>query len=139
MESLSVPPKTLSIIFPDSGTYSVALVAYGSNTTCSDTAYVTIRVDQGLEVIVPNIITPNGDGMNDALVAKIAGVESMHWEVFNRWGNSLFAGDALNPSESYTLWSPAEGAYSAGVYTVVLQLRGESGEVRTMTVQVMVK
>ncbi len=131
--------ENTSYTFADSGLYQIALVAYRTDPSCADTAYVTIRVAQGLEAIVPNIITPNGDVMNDALVAQLAGVESMHWEVFNRWGNSLFSGDALNPTESYTLWSPAEGEYPAGVYSVVLSLKGISGEARKMVVQVMVK
>ncbi len=131
--------ENTSYTFPDSGLFEIALVAYRIDPSCADTAYVTIRVAQGLEVIVPNIITPNGDKMNDALVAKIAGVESIHWEVFNRWGNSLFSGDALKPESSVTLWSPEAGEYPAGVYSVVLSLKGMSGEVRKMAVEVMVK
>ena len=130
--------------FPDSGSFAVALVAFSDDKACSDTAYATITVFQGLEVIVPNIITPNGDGHNDNLVARVAGVKAMHWQVFNRWGNLLFSGEvsdhfdklSATPAESVVLWVPGQGKVPGGVYTVVLKLIGDSGEVRSMSVQV---
>ena len=125
-----------SYTFADTGTYVIALIAIRNETSCADTAYATIRVEQGLKVIVPNIITPNGDGRNDALIAQTAGVAYMRWEIRNRWGNLLHMGEATSPPPALTLWSPGDGEYPDGVYTIVFTVKGESGEMREFAAQV---
>lgn len=125
--------------FADSGTYVVSLIAYLADLTCADTAFATIRVAQGLKMIVPNIITPNNDGRNDALVAQTGGVAAMRWEVRNRWGNLIHSGEATNPPQALTLWNPEENRFPDGVYTVIITARGNSGEMKDFGVQVVVK
>ena len=124
--------------FADTGTYIVSLIAYRLDETCADTAFATIRVAQGLKMIVPNIITPNNDGRNDALVAQTGGVAAMRWEVRNRWGNLIHSGEALNPPKELTLWNPEENQFPDGVYTVIITARGNSGEMKDFGVQVVV-
>ncbi len=125
--------------FHEPGEYEVTLLAFYMDSTCADTARYTLVVWPGLEVAVPNIITPNNDGKNDALVARLAGVAHIRWEVFNRWGNKLHGGEASSPGESLELWRPEPEAHPAGTYTVVVTARGDSGEVRDFVVQVVVK
>src|SRR5690554_6937243 len=124
--------------FEEPGTYEVALVAHRLDELCADTAFAFIYVAQGLKLFIPNIITPNNDGRNDALVAQTGGVASMRWEVHNRWGNLLHSGEATRPPVELTLWSPEANGYPDGVYTVVITARGESGEVKDFVVQVSV-
>ena len=93
----------------------------------------------GLEIAVPNIITPNNDGKNDALVAQLSGVASIRWDVYNRWGNRLFGGESIAPDGSLELWRPQPDEYPQGVYTVVIAATGESGQVKEFVVQVMMK
>ena len=125
-----------SYTFADTGTYVIALIAIRNETSCADTAYATIRVEQGLKIVVPNIITPNGDGRNDALVAQTAGVAYMRWEIRNRWGNLLHTGEAVSPPPALTLWSPGDGDYPDGVYTIMITVKGESGELREFAAQI---
>ena len=55
-----------------------------------DTA-VTIDVDQGFQVYIPNSFTPNGDGLNDIFKPKYFGVRRVaHFGVYDRWGKELF-------------------------------------------------
>ena len=124
--------------FADTGTYEVALIAHRLDELCADTAYAYIFVAQGLKLIIPNIITPNNDGRNDALVVQTGGVATMRWEVFNRWGNLLHKGAANRPPVELTLWSPQPNEYPDGVYTLVITAEGESGEVKDFVVQVTV-
>ena len=126
-------------LFPEPGTYEVMLLAFFGDSTCADTARYTLFVLPGLEIAVPNIITPNNDGKNDALIAQIAGVASIRWEVYNRWGNRLFGGEAIAPNGSLEMWRPAPEEFPQGVYSVVISAIGESGQVREFVVQVMVK
>ena len=130
----------LQYMFSDSGVYEITLMAFvGSpEAGCPDTARFTLVVLQGLKMILPNIITPNGDGKNDALVAKLSGVATLRWEVFNRWGQALHGGEASEPPASFTLWTP-DNDFPDGVYTLALTAIGHSGQVTEKVVQVVLK
>jgi gliding motility-associated-like protein len=67
------------------GTYSVEV---RSPTGCTATATRT-ALDQNCPVIIPNIITPNGDLLNEAFVLKGVAVADWHLTVFNRWGHRV--------------------------------------------------
>ena len=73
------------------GAYQVTLIVTAS-TGCTDTLSAIYLID-GL-INAPNIITPNNDGINDALYFK--GLEyypNNHIVIFNRWGLKLFETD----------------------------------------------
>jgi gliding motility-associated-like protein len=55
--------------------------------TASDVAIITVICD----VIIPNVITPNGDGSND--IFEIVGIEyvSNTVRIFNRWGQEVYS------------------------------------------------
>ncbi|MCX6352169.1 MAG: PKD domain-containing protein [Bacteroidetes bacterium] len=40
-----------------------------------------------------NIMTPNGDGQNDVFDPKVVGEKTYNIEIYNRWGEKVFAGD----------------------------------------------
>jgi gliding motility-associated-like protein len=67
-----------------SGYYAVIL----TNNTCIDTSNC---VNVSIETIVPQLVTPNGDGNND--VFEIQGVYDYPnniLEIYNRWGNLVY-------------------------------------------------
>jgi gliding motility-associated-like protein len=44
-----------------------------------------------INIYVPKVFTPNGDGTNDVLKPILVGISSFHYfSVYNRWGNLLF-------------------------------------------------
>ena len=61
---------------------------------CDDREQLTLIVEDDCsfgEVLVPNIITPNGDGANDELEIRYEGIqEIVLLKVFNRWGEVVF-------------------------------------------------
>ncbi|MCX6231349.1 MAG: gliding motility-associated C-terminal domain-containing protein [Bacteroidetes bacterium] len=78
----------------DQGLYWVKV----SIDSCSitDSIYIYTR-DCSAILEMPNIITPNGDGINDILIpAKIKNVLKMHTMIYNRWGNKIYETDKLN-------------------------------------------
>jgi len=44
-----------------------------------------------INIYVPKVFTPNGDGSNDVLKPILVGISSFHYfNVYNRWGNMVF-------------------------------------------------
>ncbi|HQW42006.1 MAG TPA: gliding motility-associated C-terminal domain-containing protein [Flavobacteriales bacterium] len=79
------------------GTYTVALVV--SNGGCSNSIVQQVEISSSGApipdaVIVPNVITPNGDGANDcfAPIGYEDSPECFDVQIFNRWGQELFHG-----------------------------------------------
>ncbi len=72
------------------GTYSVMFV---STDSCGFTDFDTqvINVLPPCDIIIPNIITPNGDGANDYFVIKnIEYHSNSALTIFDRWGKKVF-------------------------------------------------
>ena len=45
----------------------------------------------GINIYVPKVFTPNGDGTNDVLKPILVGIQTFHYfSVYNRWGNLVF-------------------------------------------------
>lgn len=64
-----------------------------------DTAMIYIYVGEGIPVVIHNVITPNGDGMNDKWI--ITGIEEYPQNsvtIFNRWGDKIRSFDGYNNS-----------------------------------------
>jgi hypothetical protein len=98
--------EDITYTFPDSGGFTVSLIAYRLEETCADTATFTLRIEPGIKVLMPNIITPNGDGRNDVLVAQVQGITSCRWVIYNRWGNEVASGSDDAPDQKVELWQP---------------------------------
>ncbi|MGZ3862355.1 MAG: T9SS type B sorting domain-containing protein [Bacteroidia bacterium] len=74
--------------YANGGTYQVILTA--GNGHCQDTAVRTIIVDQPVMVTVPNIFSPNGDGINEEFEVITSGITELSMDIFNRWGQKVF-------------------------------------------------
>ncbi|PCJ89038.1 MAG: hypothetical protein COA57_02760 [Flavobacteriales bacterium] len=73
--------------YAEPGTYEVMLIVedqYG----CLDTVYGMVEVPE--DIIIPNIFTPNSDGMNDYFFFPVIGVGEFEFVLYNRWGMELF-------------------------------------------------
>ncbi len=96
------------------------------NTVCGelcDTALVTLRIEGNSasgNCIIPNVISPNGDGDNDQFVIScISQFPNNHLSIFNRWGGVVY--EVTNYQNDW------EGTYKnrplpAGTYFYTLQL-----------------
>jgi len=73
-------------------TYSVIVDSAG----CKSTDEIIVYVEVLDEVFVPNLFTPNGDGMNDVLEVFARGVAEMDFRVYDRWGELVFHSDNTN-------------------------------------------
>lgn len=130
--------------FEQSGDYKVKLVSKkvtsfdDSFLTCVDTAYMEefIIVDTSF-VDVPNVITPNGDGLNDQFVVRFWSMQSIRISIFNRWGKRIHfweSSDVRGFENTYTetVWDGKIGNRyaSPGVYYYVVDGRGRDDKRR---------
>ena len=59
-----------------------------------DTAWVVLMVSPADECLIPNVFTPNGDGVNDAFeIPCLYALENSRLSVFNRWGDQVYYSD----------------------------------------------
>lgn len=77
----------VSYTYNTPGIYTVTLIA--SNGICYDEYTLQIEVLPPMEVLPPNIFTPNGDGVNDDYIVDVKYGEAFEATVLNRWGNEI--------------------------------------------------
>ena len=83
------------------------LVNVVSANGCTDQATFRLFVDRSRPIYVPNAFSPNGDGTNDLfyIYARHGIVENIKaFQVFNRWGESVFEGYNLDPNNPQHGW-----------------------------------
>ncbi len=74
----------------DQFTYNICLIDCAD--VC-DQAVVTITYPD-IPCVVPNVLTPNGDGDNDVLIIECLGQNpNSSLKVFNRWGDEIFTAE----------------------------------------------
>jgi gliding motility-associated-like protein len=81
----------------DTGFYCVQQWVMG-NGGCQDSASLCFRVINSASYTIPNVFTPNGDGMNDAFYITSSGIKALNCEIYDRWGVRLAAWTTINGS-----------------------------------------
>jgi len=81
--------------YKDSGNYCILLVAF--NTGCVDTARQCLIVHEActLPKQIPNVFSPNGDGINDIFTIRSSGLKELICTMYNRWGMEIYQYDAV--------------------------------------------
>jgi gliding motility-associated-like protein len=81
----------------EAGTY-VYLISCNNTAGCSDSdSVVVVATSNKIELVIPNVFTPDGDGINDLFNFQISGYERTSGLIFNRWGKKVFEWDGLQP------------------------------------------
>lgn len=105
-ETLDDPTSDMPVATPieENTTYTVT-VTNADGCTATGQVEVTARIPQCNpdDVFIPNMFTPNGDGVNDIFKIESIFVEEMSMVIFNRWGQKVF--------ESTTLGSGWDGTF----------------------------
>lgn len=120
IDSLFTSTRTsVSYMFEEDGRYKVLLRVL-ENTGCEDT--ISVFIDVFSELRANNVITPNGDGINDLLVfSNLNQFPGSKLQIFNRWGGNIYLDDNYQNN-----W---DGRFMAeGTYYYVLEV-GISGEI----------
>ncbi len=80
-------------------TYTVT----GGLGTCSSQAVADVTVNNPFDFVLPNIVTPNNDGVNDYIDFGKYLFSTLQIDIYNRWGTKVF--ESTNPA---CIWKPTE-------------------------------
>ncbi|MBU3677922.1 MAG: gliding motility-associated C-terminal domain-containing protein, partial [Chitinophagaceae bacterium] len=79
----------------EAGTYWVKATTPGS--TCSTTDSILVARD--CYINVPNVFSPDGDGLNDYFFPRdllTSGLKSFNMSIYNRWGEKVFTTNTID-------------------------------------------
>jgi gliding motility-associated-like protein len=100
--SLQNPSHT----YTANGFQTVCLTTSNSN-GCADTSCRIVNVDAIEFINIPNVFTPDGDGINDVFYINSSGLSEYQLDIYNRWGTKVYTS-----SEPGNKW---DGRSSSGV------------------------
>ncbi|HSP11532.1 MAG TPA: gliding motility-associated C-terminal domain-containing protein, partial [Salegentibacter sp.] len=114
-----------------SGTYYATLTG---ETGCESSQRLAVTVSvENCPILYPEAITPNGDQRNDTFIIENITNEYPNYsiEIFNRWGNVIYKGNASTPAWDGT--SNQSGSFGddvlpVGVYFYVIDFNDGSTE-----------
>ncbi len=75
------------------------LILTATNFCGTDTDQINITsedCDDSTYLFIPNVITPNNDGINDFFSIEGVGVTSISVKIYNRWGKSIYEYNDIN-------------------------------------------
>ncbi|MCH8331807.1 MAG: gliding motility-associated C-terminal domain-containing protein [Bacteroidetes bacterium] len=75
------------------GLHRVKVIDANGCEAVTDTFTIVLTDEQKL--FVPSCFTPNYDAIHDTLYLFGRGVEQIHWQVFDRWGEKLFESNSI--------------------------------------------
>ncbi|MCX7729517.1 MAG: gliding motility-associated C-terminal domain-containing protein, partial [Bacteroidia bacterium] len=104
------------------GTYTVVMIM--QNGTCVDTVYKIIRVDVPSDMEVPNIFTPNGDGVNDYFILHSTNLTEIECIIFDRWGVEMYNVKTDKGNIQWDGKTKAGKDAPAGTYFYIIKAKG---------------
>jgi gliding motility-associated-like protein len=119
--------STITVKPEDDTEYKVTVI---NQSGCIATDIVKISIRRVKPECVPNIITPGSAGGNNYFSINCAEVDRVtKYSIYDRWGNLLFTGENLNPSQPQTFW---DGRFKGkdvvpGVYVYYLEMLFKDG------------
>jgi FOG: PKD repeat len=114
-----------SAIYNQPGTYTVTL--YVAKGNCLETIQKVIQVELPSSLTVPNVFTPNGDGVNDLYFMKTTNLSEVNAVIYDRWGHLVYKLDG----ESNIAWDGKNQQgqdVSEGTYYYIIKAKGKDGK-----------
>jgi gliding motility-associated-like protein len=100
---------------------------------CTSTDSLTVSIDENHFVYIPNVFSPNGDGKNDnfKLFANNKVKKILNMEIYNRWGDKVYAKSDIEISPEDDGW---DGTFNGtdvtpSVYIYMFEVELFSGEI----------
>lgn len=128
-ESMEYGAENPVISYNTAGNYNINL-SIENEGGCMDSAEVEICILDPTRLFVPDIFSPNNDGINDILIVRGQGIVAMEFLIFSQWGQLVFR--STNPEVGWD--GQLHGSPSpSGVYAYQLsaQMNDGSNEVKS--------
>ena len=100
--------------YDEPGQYVVTLVVTTAN-GCTDSVTMTYVI-RPADITIPNVITPNGDGMNDAFLIENIEFFQNELAIFDRWGIIVY-----EKKDYRNQWKGEEQPEGTYYYVLVLE------------------
>ncbi|MCS6904143.1 MAG: gliding motility-associated C-terminal domain-containing protein [Bacteroidia bacterium] len=114
--------------YPEKGNYTVKV--WITNTRgCKQLLEKQLAIKWLLDPFIPNVITPNGDGVNDGVELNFSSFVRLTFTVYDAWGKQIF--QTQDPKGT---WFPRKEDLSPGTYYYLLQFENpENNQKHTKT------
>lgn len=114
--------------FSEPGSYRVISTVTGTMCPCEtcnqDSTEIKISIAES-ELRVPNVFTPNGDGLHDEFRVQYRSLAEFHCWVYNRWGKLVY--EWTDPAKGWD--GTINGSPAAeGAYFYVIRARGTDAD-----------
>ncbi|MCK5822388.1 MAG: gliding motility-associated C-terminal domain-containing protein [Bacteroidales bacterium] len=106
--------------FPDKGTYNVYFNITDVN-GCDDEIIKNITVFDNF--VVPNVVTPNNDGLNDLFCITSNGQVKISITIYSRWGSVMYESQTAE-QVCWDARTPDGEKVQPGTYFYVIQIEG---------------
>jgi gliding motility-associated-like protein len=103
------------------GTYQNILHVVNEVSGCDDTSEPQEIIVYESDLQVPNVFTPNGDGVNDEFRVAYRSIKTYRIDIFNRWGRKVYS--STNPALGWD-GRIGKGEAAPGVYFYVIEAEG---------------
>jgi len=113
-------------LYSQPGTYTVIL--YANKGACQDTAVHIIHVDIPSKLEIPNVFTPNGDGVNDIFFLKVSNLTDINALIYDRWGHKVYELVSTTGNIAWDGTTEAGKDASAGTYFYIIKATGKDGQ-----------
>jgi gliding motility-associated-like protein len=79
-----------------------------------------------VDLSVPNVFTPNGDGINDLLKIDARGFSELNCKIFNKWGTRVY--EFIGVNDAWDGHSTSGKECAEGIYFYIIKAVGVSNE-----------
>jgi gliding motility-associated-like protein len=115
-------------VYNTAGSSYCAKLIVTNSLGCKDSTTLCLDILMNVSLIIPNVFSPNDDGINDFFSVKSTGITDLSCDIFDRWGLKLYSWNGVTG-----YWDGTEKTKKAveGTYYYVIQTTDVKGVSQT--------
>lgn len=109
------------------GTYTITL--FVKKGECVEKTQKVVVVDIPSQMVIPNVFTPNGDGVNDLFfLQRSSNLSQISAVIYDRWGNKVYGVDSSTGQIEWDGTNMFGKEVPSGTYYYIITATGRDGE-----------